>query len=414
MRRTTAALLILSLLLPSPLVAAPLTERSESTTSAHVAWPWIAKFFGEVALGWLIERGLDYAVNRLWLGEVGNRAVAAITEVSSRPGLSVQDRATLNEAAATYRNVAALLRRTDLTDHEARRRIAALERNIVSRLRDLNQRLGVVEQRLARLEVEQRRQWRVLFDTRSQLRTLQNDVVTLDSRLVALQTDLDARVGILQTDIDATRERVRKVEDVVYPDPARFLRHGLYSSISATYADAIALPGDARLGGGITIQANVSRHIGVYGDLAALPLNATDIQGPEGSSLSWVTLPAVFGVTLNVLPPQSPLSLQFGGGAGLAYSALRYYPPDYDPEQANWQQMKSVSNVIGSAKVEIGAAPPLADAEPVLTVGYLRFIQPLAYAGAGARSDAGRDIWYVSLGLRLRSKLPGERIGASR
>jgi hypothetical protein len=346
----------------------------------------------------------------VWLATVGDRAGEAISQISQRRGLSDQDRVVLADARATYLNITEVLRNSSISDQEARRRIAALQSNMNARLRSLNQQLAQVEQRLVRLEDEQQRQWRVLFDTRGQLQTLTNEVVQLDQKIVDIEARLDSTQGRV-SDID---QRTQVIEGIVAPDPARYLRHGVYLSLAATYADATALQGDAAFGGSMTAQANLSRHIGVYGDFSILPISASDLAGPEGSSLEWITVPAVLGLTLNLLPPQSPLSLQFSGGGGLAYSALRYYPPDYDPELANWENMKSVSNVIGSAKVEIGAAPPLAEIEPVLTVGLLRFVQPLEYASSSAGSNAGRELWYVSLGIRSRSKLPGERVRTSR
>jgi hypothetical protein len=268
---------------------------------------------------------------------------------------------------------------------------------MTARLHSINEQLLEVDHRLYRLEVEQQRQLRLITDTEGRVLELEGRLVNLEGEYVDLRTA-----------IEQLEEETKRIRDIVYPDKTRFLRHGMYFSLFGLYADAQSLDHDSGIGGGASVQANVNKWAGVYGEISIIPLKASDISGPEGSSLTWITFPATVGIAVQLLPPQSPLSVQLSGGGGLAYSALRYYPPDFDPDLSNWEDVKTVSNLVGSGKVEIGMAPVLSNAEPTLTLGHLSFRERLEYQSPTAKSNAGRSLWYVSLGVRLRTDLPGE------
>lgn len=184
---------------------------------------------------------------------------------------------------------------------------------------------------------------------------------------------------------------------------------GTYFSLYGVYVDATAMAGDASLGIGASVQANLTKRLGVYGEAVLIPIKATDGVAPDGSPLGWLVFPVTLGFAFNFLPPQSPLSIQLSGGGGISYSSLRYYPEDYDPELGNWTGVADVTSLVGTAKLEIGAAPVLSDFEPVLTIGYLGLLNPMDYSGGELSSNAGKELLYVSLGGRLRTNLPGQR-----
>jgi uncharacterized coiled-coil protein SlyX len=418
MRRLLIVVLAVLTLTPRSLPAdTPYPPAYPPSITAQAAYPWIARWFVGAVADWAVGKLLDYGVDRIRLSRAGHQAADHVADLQGRGRLSSADLATLREAETTIRAVAGTLARGELSDAEARRRIVALERDMVGRLSQLNRRLGETERRIYAMEVRQQAQLRMLVELNGQVVALGNRLYDLEGRydVLAARTDsLAVALGGTQSDVIDLQGRTEGLEEVVYPDPYRYLRFGTYFSLYGLYADATEMAGDANIGLGLSVQANLSRWLGVYGEAAIIPIQATDAMAPDSAEIEWVTFPVMLGFALNILPPQSPISLQVSGGGGIAYSSLRYYPEDYDPELGNWEDVADVASLIGSGKVEIGAAPVLSDFEPVLTIGYMGFLNPINYSdGSTASSNAGRQLLYVSLGGRLRTNLPGER-GRSR
>jgi uncharacterized coiled-coil protein SlyX len=415
MRRIIIVLLMAATILPRSAVAdsgSPPSPTSSLDAQSTVGFPWIAKWFADAVGGWLVGKVLDYGVDRVLLARRGQQAADHVSDLSARRGFSNADIATLREAEARFRTIAGTLARTDLSDDEARRRITALEHNLVGRLAQLSQRLSEFEHRIYTLELQQRRQLRMLVELNGQVIALGDRLYDLEGRFAYLTErvdSIDTQVTNVAGQLSRVEQRTDRLEEVVYPDPHRYLRHGTYFSLYGLYADATAMAGDANIGVGLSVQANLTKRIGVFGETAIIPLKATDGLAPDGSPLEWVIFPVTVGFALNVLPPQSPLSIQLSGGTGISYSSLRYYPEDYDPDLGNWEDVTDVASLIGTAKIEIGASPVLSDFEPVLTIGYLGFQNAMNYSNGSTSSNAGRELLYVSLGGRLRTNLPGER-----
>lgn len=411
MRRPILILLVLSMFFPGSAAADSLScSTSSPSVNEQVPYPWIARWFVDKVAEWAVGRVLDYGVDRVRLSQVGHEAADHVSKLRTGGRLTSADVATLHEAELTIRAVAGTLARGEIPDAEARRRIAALEQDLVGRFARLSQRLGEIEQRIHTLERQQREQLRILVQLNGQVVVLGNRLYDLEGQFVELAT----AVNTLGTKLSGIDTRVENLEDVVYQDSNRYKRFGSYFSIYGLYADATAMEGDASLGIGASVQANLSKRIGVYGEAILLPIKATDSAAPDGSPLEWLTFPVVFGLAFDFLPPQSPLSVQLSGGGGISYSSLRYYPEDYDPELGNWEDVADVTSLVGTAKIEIGAAPLLSEFQPVLTIGYLGFKNPMNYRGGELSSNAGQELFYLSLGGRLRTNLPGQQGKAGR
>ncbi len=431
MRKIIASLLLVLLFVPSlPISAAAYPASIQPVTAATsdraAALPWIVPWFARTVRDWLIGEALSYGVDRVRLALAGRDAATHCANLRNSVHLSSRDRQLLVQTEGMYRTIAETLARRDFPDLEARRQIEALEREMTQHLVQIERRLNELERRIHAIEVEQRRQHRVLVDLGGRIVRLENGLYDLEGRLVQEVERVDAlyaglgsltvSVDSLQTQMTSAGVRLDRVETevqalgtIVRPDPNRYLRYGTYFSIYGLYADATGMDGDANIGGGLSVQANLNRWIGVFGEAAIIPIEATDGNAPDGSPLEWVTFPVMAGFALNILPPQSPISLQLSGGGGISYSSLRYYPEDYDPELGNWADVGDVASLTGIAKLEIGAAPVLSDFEPVLTIGYLGFQNPINYSNGTTSSNAGRELLYLSLGGRLRTNLPGDK-----
>ena len=117
----------------------------------------------------------------------------------------------------------------------------------------------------------------------------------------------------------------------------------------------------------------------------------------------WQSYGALAGLSLNVLPPQSFVSLQLSGGGGIVQSSLSEYPEGVsisDPD--NGFELGSVSNGALFGKAELGIGPPVVGIEPFAGFGYLRFIDELAYSDDATTTNAGNELWYIALGIRFR------------
>lgn len=418
MRRTTAFLLLITLSTTPSYAAEPAPSAPGAQAEATGA-SWIAPFFARAVRDWVIGKVLDYGYDRARLAILGEDAARHCSDIRGMVSLSPQDRQTLTDAESTYRMLAATLARREFSDEEARRRVAALERHMDQRLEQITRRLQELERRLHALEREQQRQYRILVDLQGRIVRLEHGLYDLDGRLVQQGQRIDAlydglhsattSIETLQGQLAQTNEKVEAISTVVWADPHRYLRHGTYFSLFGMYADATAMAGDASFGLGASVQANLSKRIGIYGEAVIIPIKATDGVAPDGSPLEWLTFPVMVGIAFDLLPPQSPVSIQFSGGGGISYSSLRYYPDDYDPELGNWTGVKDVLSLVGTGKIEIGAAPVLSDFVPVLTIGYLGLQNPMNYSGGTMSSNAGRELLYLSLGGRLRTNLPGDR-----
>jgi hypothetical protein len=366
---------------------------------------WIARFFGGAVVQWLLGRGLDHLVDRWGLASVGQNASRHLELLASQGGVSSGDRRLLREAAAAYRQTAEIMARRDLSDQDARNRILS---NMGARLTQIDRQLANVETRIYALEVQQGQQHRQLVDQQGRILRLENQIGDLQGDVLDLrQHAVDQRRRT-----DSLSVRTTDLERIVYPDPWRYYRHGTYTQMFFFYADAGTLEQSSAMGLGISVQSNFSKWVGMYGDVAVIHLRIPESSGPAGSKIEWLTFPATVGLVGSILPPQSPISLQVSGGGGLSKSVVRYYPPDFNREDANWQDVTSISNVLLAGRIEIGLAPTLSLIEPTLGFSNLFFREPLAYHGFYAQTDKGRHIWYVSLGIRIRGNLPGDSAGS--
>lgn len=381
--------------------ALPRVVHAEAVLPARQTPPgllWIAKWVGNQIVSWVVGKGIDYAVNRYMLTQATQQAVDHLRTVSRTERLSAADRQTLSTLEYTYRNIHALLRRNELSDARVREEMRVWAVNI----RDLRDDVSRIEGRLYQLELEQRQQLRMIVDNRGAIQDLRGQVVDLNGQLIRL----DQRVATVEGRVESIDRRTAQVESIVYADPNRFLRHDSYLMLGLVYGNSVTLDRDAAFGLDLNYQYNFNKYVGFFADASFLSVKATDISGPEGSSLQWSSIPVSLGFTTHLLPPQSPLSLQVALGGGVAHSTLDYTPPPDDPVyQDTTLVITGVANVFGTGRIDVGIAPVLSEFEPVLSAGYVHFLEDLQYDGSQASSNAGNALWYVSLGLRMRNNL---------
>lgn len=396
-RTTTAAVLAAAALTASG--AAPAAASSphplsaESVSAAHSANPavvWIARGALRLVASWAVGHATDRVMDRIGVKAVLDDAINNVIGVGSDPSISPQLRRELRSMEGQLRSYSEVLARNDLADAAARRQLRSLHRDFNAHVRATDQRFAAVEAQIRDLEARQRSQLLMIVD--------------LDRR-VAL---VEGRLANAERRIMAVEDRVTALEIVVNPDPNRFLRHEAYLSGAVLYANSPSLGGDAAIGGELTAQYNFDQYFGVFAGLALMPLTAADAAGiEEGASLVWNNLNAHLGGTASLLSPRSPAGLQLGAGVGIASSTLLYHAPGVERTVENGQEIGSTSNVYMLLRGELGVAPSQYTFEPVISFGYMTFLDDVAYSGEHLSSNVGKSVWYVTLGLRFRQYLRG-------
>lgn len=324
---------------------------------------------------------MEYVMERTGLADLGRRAFTNLTGIELDPALSPRERAQLAAIREQLGHFTEELQDQQRSDAEVRSRLARVRDEI----QEMNVRIADIESRLVAVEQEQQRQLR-------------------------LMVDMQGRVAQLEQDVVAIRSDVDEIQDILFPDPNKFLRHEGYLSLGAMYANSPALQNEAEIGFTISGQFNVNRYFGLFADALMTPLTASDVSGmPQGSSVSWETTNVQVGAVINPLPPRSWLSVQLGGGGGFAHNRLLYFAPGIDSsEDEDAQELGKNSNIYAVAKAEVGVAPPAFSLEPVVGFGYLTFLEDVAYQNEAVSSNLGRDIWYLTLGIRMRHYLRGK------
>lgn len=357
---------------------------SGSSLRLESPYVWIARWvIGEV-ISYGFGKVLDAALARAGLANRASDAAANLRGMSGNSGLSAAERQELRRLAGQMEGLAALLARNDLNDAQVRRQIQQMQ----TQLNEMRRRIDALERRITVLEREQRRQMRVLVDH-------------------------EARIIRLEERVAGQGRRIRRVEDVVFPDSNRFLRHDAYLMAGILYANSAKLGNDAAVGFEAAGQYNFDQFFGVFGGVQLAPLRASDVQGmPVGSSVSWEGLNAHLGAAANLMRPRQPVSLQIGAGGGISQTKLLYFAPGTsrdDSESA--EELGTSSNIYMLVKADVGVAPPAFEFEPVMSFGYMTFFEDMTYTDDVVSSNAGRGMWYVSVGLRWRAYLRGRPAG---
>jgi len=339
-----------------------------------------ARWFVGQVVSWATGKVIDAAVNRALLAARGSDAAANLGAMSGDPAVSAADRQELRQLATQMGAVTALLRRNDLNDAQVRAQI----RRMQSALNAMSARIDGLDRRISAIEREQGRQMRVLVDHEGRIQRLERETA-----------DQGRRIG--------------RVEDVVFPDSNRYLRHDAYVAAGILYANSAKLGNDAAVGFEVTGQYNFNQYFGAFGGAQIAPLKASDVEGmPSGSAVSWEGFNAHLGGVVNMAPPRQPVSLQIGLGGGIAQTKLLYFAPGADRTQSEYaDELGSSSNVYMLLKADLGVAPPAFEFEPVVSVGYMTFFEDMTYTDDLVSSNAGRGLWYASVGLRWRAYLRG-------
>ncbi|CAA9308520.1 MAG: hypothetical protein AVDCRST_MAG68-1056 [uncultured Gemmatimonadetes bacterium] len=340
----------------------------------------IAKWVVGQVIGWGAGKVMDAAVDRILLATKARDAEINLDQLSRDPAVSGVDRQELRQLAGQMGNIATLLRRNELGDAQVRARI----RQMQAELSGMQRRIDVLDRRISALEQEQKRQMRVLVNHEGRIQRLESVVANHDGRLT-------------------------RVEDIVYPDSNRYLRHDAYLAAGMLYANSAKLGNDAAVGFEVTGQYNFSQYFGAFGGAQIAPLKASDVEGmPSGSAVSWEGFNAHLGGVVSMAPPRQPVSLQIGLGGGISQTKLLYFAPGTDRTQSEYaDELGSSSNVYMLLKADLGVAPPAFEFEPVVSVGYMTFFEDMTYTDDAISSNAGRALWYASVGLRWRAYLRG-------
>jgi hypothetical protein len=396
LHRLVATLLLAITFATSTAYASTATYTPATTIPAGTGqspYAWVARFFVRELASWVAGKGFDEAARRLGLVRRGRDAIYNLSVISNSVSIPSAERARINAMAVQIRQMVSALERSDRSHDQVRRDLVVLQQQMQRSFDQIERDLRAADQRLTELELQQGRQYKMIVDMQGQVVQLERRVVNHEGRIISLER----RVA----DVDA---RTRALEETVYPDPNRFLRHEWMLSGSAIYANSTVLPNDASIGGQLAAQYNMSKTFGVFADLFWAPVTASDAEGFDaGSRMYWESYGVVAGLSVSLLPPQSFVSLQLSGGGGIVQSSLSEYPEGVsisDPDGGI--ELGSVSNAALIGKAELGIGPPAVGIEPFAAFGYLRFLDDLAYSDSETTTNAGNQLWYISLGLRWR------------
>lgn len=376
-----AAVVILPLLHPlggsvaasSPaehITAGPAEVTRASDDAAAV---WVARVFMGALWDWASGEAVGWGIQKL-LG-LGNSTLSDLSDLQTTPAIPEADRAELAEVVASIQRIMLVLREHEAAEEEARQQILAMEKVVAG----LEERLTTLEDRLTVLESQQ-----------------------------ALQLK---RVEALETQVAAVDRRVTRVEDVVFVDPDRFLRHEAYLSGQLLYGNAPAAAEEEKTGFAGTVQYNFTQRVGVGAALLMTPLHPVGIDiaavEPE-AELEWSLMTVALGPNLQMFPPRWPVSLQLGVAAGFTHSSLSYLPAGADPEDAEARQsLDGATRLAGMASAEVGVAPPGFSFEPIISAGLVKMVDDVSGEFSHQQSAIGDQVWYVSLGVRFRQYLRG-------
>jgi hypothetical protein len=393
-RLVVSVTLVASLTAPAvPARAGGIRNPPVAGRSEQAAYGWIVRFFLRELRSWAIGRVFDEGVRRARLIGRGRDAIHNLGTIANSSTLSSSERARINGMAGQIRQIVSVLERSERSNDQVRRDLAYLQQQMQRSFAQMEQELRDLDQRVTEVELQQNRQLKMIVDTQGRVVQLERQIVNHEGRIVWLENRV--------RDHD---DRIDDLETIVKPDPNRFLRHEWTVSGSAIYANSPVLPNDASIGGRVSAQYNMSKTFGVFADLFYAPISASDAEGfADGSRMYWQSYGALAGLSLNVLPPQSFVSLQLSGGGGIVQSSLSEYPEGVsigDPDGGF--ELGSVSNGALFGKAELGIGPPVAGIEPFAGFGYLRFIDDLAYSDDATTTNAGNQLWYIALGIRFR------------
>lgn len=393
----------------SPIHASPVTPAlpdamivvAPDAAPTNPALVWVVRGAGLKLLRWvgeqIVDQAVDYAVTRTGVKDAVWHAMDNLLHISNDTGVAPEIRTELVRIRGEFATYHRILADHARSDAETRRQLLALRRDFVAYVQQTNRRLEVLDARISAVEREQRRHLKMIIDLEGRVGVIEGRLVDAEGRI----TTLDGRVTVIESEV----ERHRRIID---PDPNRFLRHEAYLAGGLLYANSPALGGEAAVGGEITAQYNFNQYLGVFAGVAYMPLTASDVDSvADGTSVTWDNANVHLGATASLLNPLSPVSVQLGAGGGIASSRLMYYPEGVERTSENGQELGSSSNVYLLVKAEIGVAPPAYTFEPIATVGYMTFMEDVAYTGSEVSSNVGRNVWFVSLGVRFRQYLRG-------
>jgi hypothetical protein len=259
-------------------------------------------------------------------------------------------------------------------------------------LRDLQRRLEGLDQRIVELEVEQRRQLRLIVDLSGEVVILRDQLIDHEGRILVVEG--------LVTDMD---QRVTNLESVVLPDPNRFLRHDRYYTFELFMAQAADGPPSNELGGALGGQYNFNRWLGVTGTVLWAPHYTSTTAGPRPEDRYWSIWGFLLGGTLHLLPPQSPVSMQLGVQAGLSSSRLVSVPLGASALSSPSSVTRRVMNLAVAPRVEIGVAPPAYGLEAIISGGVVGLSDALYSVDHFEATVPEPRMWYAGLGIRIRT-----------
>ncbi len=386
---------------PAPPLPPKASIVAPDAAPATPALVWVARGAGLRLLRWVggqvADQAVDYTLTRTGVKDAVWRAMDNMLGISGDASVPPEVRTELGRIRGEFATYHRILADNARSDAQTRRQLLALRRDFVAYVQQTNRRLEALDARISAVEREQRRQLKMIID-------LQGRVGVLEGRLV----DAEGRITTLEGRIAAVASEVERHRRIIEPDTNRFLRHEAYLAGGLLYANSPAMGGEAAVGGEITAQYNFNQYLGVFAGMAYMPLTASDVDSvADGTSLTWDNANVHLGATASLLNPRSPISLQLGAGGGIASSRLMYYGEGVERTSENGEELGTSSNVYMLVKAEIGVAPPAYTFEPIATVGYMTFMEDVAYTGSEVSSNVGRSVWFVSLGVRFRQYLRG-------
>lgn len=379
----------------------PAVASGDSKPEDRNPYVWGARFFLSQVTSWLFGKGLDYAAQRTGLLQAGRNAVTNLNTILVTPGFSQNEKARISVVRNDIQRILMVLQQTNRTTQQLRQDLASLRLEMHRSITELEREVVRLDERISQVELAQRRQMRQIVDMQGQIVDLQRTLVLHDGRIV----QLEQRTAALEQTTRKHDKQIGDLERVVYPDPNRYLRHEWIVSGAALYANSPTLNNDAKIGGELTAQYNLSKHFGVFANLLWAPISASDAEGfPSDSRVYWESVGVGLGASVNFLPPQSYVSLQVGGGGGIFSNSLSEYPNGASISETEAAvPLGEVSNAALIGKADLGISPPAVGLEPFASFTYVRFLDNLVYQDDVTSTDAGNALWYVSLGLRLRT-----------
>lgn len=386
------------------------------------------------AASYLASKGLDYALDRSGLIDMGRRSIDELSKHGNSPALNARDRAALDRAEQQIREVLALLEDGRYSDQEVVAIMQSRHGDLEKYFRTQDNQLEGVDRKLFQLELRQRQMGRelaqyqrVIADYRGRIVKLekhlvdhQQRIVTLEGRVVALEGrihEVEDRLYVLEGGVYKLEERTAELENRmtrserrINREHGRYDKHIAYVGGSLVYSRFTAPPIESSVGVSLDLQYNINQYFGLQAAMSAVPLavpleNALSLRRDTSrtADVLWDNYAAFLGISVSLVPARYALSLQVAAGGGIAIHSLVEVPSEsaiYDRSEASELAMQT--NPAAMLRVDLGFSPHLFPIEPYLSAGMTAVLDEVSFQSEQFGTAIGTKTWFMSIGVRYR------------